>query len=436
MSKASPAGSKASPAGSNSVGRADDRATVVVVGAGPAGSAAAIELGRAGIDTVVIDKAEFPRDKCCGDGLTTAALRQLQALGLEPQRIRSWKRVDTAWLCTPAGHRLEFPLGGRRNGPAAVAGGAQYAATATRAELDAELVRLAGQLARMRTGVGLTDIEVAESTVTVTTDSGPIRADFVIAADGMWSPTRKALGLSPRGYRGEWHGLRQYFAHVGPAAASELFVWFEPDLVPGYLWSFPLADGRANVGFGILRSQQAVGDMARRWPELLARPHIAQVLGPDATAESSVRAWPIPARAGELTLGARRVLFAGDAAGACDPLTGEGIGQALQTGSAAARAIIDSGAASTGCGGAEAVTVAQHYEAQVAKHLVIDMNFAGRLSGVLAHPLRAEWALRTAGATEWTRANFARWLFEDYPRALISTPSRWSRALAESGGAW
>ena len=80
---------------------------------------------------------------------------------------------------------------------------------------------------------------------------GEVHARYAIAADGMWSPTRKALGLGVDGYRGEWHAFRQYFTDVGPRAARQLFVWFDPDLLPGYAWSFPLPDGGANVGFGI-----------------------------------------------------------------------------------------------------------------------------------------------------------------------------------------
>ena len=56
----------------------------------------------------------------------------------------------------------------------------------------------------------------------------------------MWSPVRKFLGLSVDGYRGEWHAFRQYYENVSPRAASELIVWFEKDLLPGYAWSFPL----------------------------------------------------------------------------------------------------------------------------------------------------------------------------------------------------
>ena len=69
---------------------ADHRVDVVIVGGGPAGSAAAITLARAGRSVTVIDKASFPRDKCCGDGLTTGALRRLEGLGLSPSAIPSW----------------------------------------------------------------------------------------------------------------------------------------------------------------------------------------------------------------------------------------------------------------------------------------------------------------------------------------------------------
>ena len=69
----------------------------------------------------------------------------------------------------------------------------------------------------------------------------------------MWSPVRKGLGLGETGYLGEWHGFRQYARNVSGPAAHQLYVWFEPDLVPGYAWSFPLPDGRANIGFGVLR---------------------------------------------------------------------------------------------------------------------------------------------------------------------------------------
>ncbi|HEY2636057.1 MAG TPA: FAD-dependent oxidoreductase, partial [Solirubrobacteraceae bacterium] len=109
-------------------------ADVAVVGAGPAGTAAAVRLARAGRDVVVLDRARFPRDKCCGDGLTTDALRRLDRLGLDPKAVASWQAVDDIVVRSPSGRvaRLPFP---RDQGT--------YAAVARRRDLDAALVELA-----------------------------------------------------------------------------------------------------------------------------------------------------------------------------------------------------------------------------------------------------------------------------------------------------
>jgi flavin-dependent dehydrogenase len=103
---------------------------------------------------------------------------------------------------------------------------------------------------------------------------GDVRCGYVIAADGMWSPVRKSLGLSQPGYLGEWHAFRQYASNVTGPAKDRLIVWFDSDLLPGYAWSFPLRDGRVNIGFGILRGgRHSVQDMNTLWPDILSRPH-------------------------------------------------------------------------------------------------------------------------------------------------------------------
>src|SRR5918992_4654381 len=96
-------------------------ADVVVVGGGPAGSAAATVLARAGRDVVVVDKARFPRDKTCGDGLTTSALRLLEELGLDPGAVPSWQRVDDVVIRSPSGRQVTLPLPRHQGTYAAVA---------------------------------------------------------------------------------------------------------------------------------------------------------------------------------------------------------------------------------------------------------------------------------------------------------------------------
>jgi menaquinone-9 beta-reductase len=398
-------------------------ADVVVVGAGPAGAAAAITLARAGRDVVVVDKARFPRDKICGDGLTAGALRLLEGLGVVPDEVPSWLRVDDVVVRGPSGHEVTFPMP-RGNGT--------YAAVARRADLDAVLVeRARSEGAKVLDGHACTAVVEGDGEVTVTADGvGEVTAGYVVAADGMWSPVRKHLGLATPGYRGEWHAFRQYFTDVGPRAASELVVWFEPDLLPGYAWSFPLPGNRANVGFGIQRGGKVgrVQDMAAIWPELLARPHVRAVLGDAATPESPHRAWPIPARIDDAVLTGGRTLFVGDAATATDPLTGEGIGQALLTGVLAAEAVIEHGP--------DAAAVTGAYRSSAERALVADHKMSLLLIRAVRHRKGVRIGLRLAGATGWTRRNFGRWLFEDYPRAMALTPGRWHRGMFTGPGAY
>ena len=395
-----------------------------MVGGGPAGAAAAIRLARAGRDVVVVDKATFPRDKICGDGLTAGALRLLEGLGLDPEAVPSWQPVDDVVVRSPSGHEVTFPL---------PRGDGHHAVVARRAELDAALLDVARHAgATVHEGHACVAADERDDRIVLEVEGiGPLSARYAVAADGMWSPMRKHLGLAVPGYRGEWHAFRQYFTNVGPGASRDLYVWFEPDLLPGYAWSFPLPGGGANVGFGIQRDGGKVArvqDMAPLWPELLARPHIAAVLGPDARPERPHRAWPIPARIDEIELVGRRTLFVGDAAAATDPMTGEGIGQALLTG------VLAAGAIEAGALDAPAVTAA--YERAVRAALVADHRMSMVLIRALKHRKGARAAVRIAGATAWTRRHFARWLFEDYPRSVITTPRRWRRGMFTGPGAY
>lgn len=373
---------------------------------------------------MIVDKATFPRDKCCGDGLTTLALRELELLGLEPDRVDGWFDVHSAWLRSPTGREIEVPL------PTT----GLYAAVAPRRTLDNELVELARRAgAQVHDGHGFSEIDTDDADhIDIDVDGlGSVRCRYVIAADGMWSPVRKALGANIEGYRGEWHAFRQYAGNVTGPAAERLIVWFEADLLPGYAWSFPLPGNRANIGFGVLREDgRRVQDMGDLWRDLLARPHVVAALGPDAQLEGRHTAWPIPARIDELSLTSGRVLFVGDAAAATDVMTGEGIGQALLTGRLAAEAIVTGGAM-------QPETVRDAYERSVSQHLFADHRMSKRLGAVLKHRAGAAAAIRIVAASgRWGRRNFARWMFEDEPRAIATSPRRWHRGFLAQPGAY
>lgn len=384
---------------------------VVVVGAGPAGTAAAITARSRGLSVVCVDKARFPRDKTCGDGLTANALRLLEKLGVSAADLDATEPafVRETVLVSPSGRRsrLSLPIDG------------VHAAVVSRRLLDAALVAHARcRGVDIREGVAIEGLKQDADSVELTlADGAVLDAAHVIAADGHWSTVRRALEPDAPRDLGEWHAARQYFEGVDD---ERLWVLFERDLLPGYAWVFPLPGGRANVGYGVLRSDGRSGrELKDLWPDLLARPVMRKVLGPRARPCEPVRAWPIPARYDPARLAHGRMLFAGDAAGVVDPMTGEGIAQAIETGMLAA----------------EAIATGVDYRRLVHRALGRDLRFANLLQGILRRPLGARAAIGVADLTPWTRRNFARWMWEDYPRALLATPDRWRRGVFTAPGA-
>ena len=388
---------------------------VVVVGAGPAGAAAAITAAGLGLDVVVVDKAQFPRDKTCGDGLTTQALRLLERLGLRRDDLlgAGYVAVHEAVLVSPRGREVHLPL--PTDG--------EHAGVVHRAGLDAALLDIArARGIDIREGAAVADLAVSTDGVKVRLDSGEaIEARHLVAADGHWSTVRRQMNPDAPRDLGTWHAVRQYFDGVDDA---RLWTFFFEDLLPGYAWVFPLPDGGANVGFGVLRDQRRGRDLKALWPDLLARPALRNVLGAHAQARESVHAWPIPTAYTPERLTDGPVLYVGDAAAVVDSMTGEGIAQALETGMLAADAIATGG------------DVAAHYTHAVDRALGRDLRFAMRLQRVLASPRGAETTIRAVDLTDWNRRSFARWLFEGYPRAVLFTPDRWRRQRFTAPGAF
>ncbi len=395
---------------------------VLIIGAGPSGTACAATLHRLGHDVVVVDKATFPRDKCCGDGLTTNALRILEGLNFDPSRVADWQTCSDVEMRSFSGRKIDLPL------PTI---GGQFAAIAPRAQFDHALVEHCRDMGvTIHEGCAFETITHHDANgISVRVENlGELTVDYVVAADGMWSPVRKSLGLSTPGYLGEWHAFRQYIGNVHGSANEKLHIWFEKDLLPGYAWSFPLPDNRVNFGFGILRtSDRSTKYMNDLWRDLLTRPHITAVLGEYFVPEDRHTAWPIPARIHDAVRSSGRVLFIGDAVCATDTLTGEGIGQALETGIAAGEAIHECNTAAD---------VRDSYSHKIDSLLLADHRMSSVLSRMLTHPLVARMVLALVDTNNWTRKNFVRWMFEDEARAVVFTPRRWHRRFLARPGAY
>ena len=241
-------------------------------------------------------------------------------------------------------------------------------------------------------------------------DGTIVRPRWIVAADGHYSPVRRMLTGSGATRASEpWQAFRQYFSGVDD---RRLWVLFEEDLLPGYAWVFPVGDGRANLGFGVLRDANGGAPsgkaLAAQWRSLADRPSVRRALGPNARPEGTVRAWPIPADYDRARLTHGRALFVGDAANVVDPMTGEGIAQAIETGMLAARAI-----------------AASPDQTERRRRPLPRRRSTARSAPTCASRRCCNTSCGTRSAhappspppalTPWTRRNFARWMFEDYP---------------------
>ena len=317
-------------------------ADVLVVGAGPAGSAAAAWCARAGLDTVLLDAEEFPRDKPCGDGLTPRAIAELDALGLG-----GWlegRARNRGLRAAGFGQLLYLPWPGG-NLP-------DYGGAAPRLELD-HAIRQVALDAGARPMEGARAVDVTRdgdrvTSVTVKTRGGveEITCRRLIVADGARSQLGRALGR-------EWHRDTAYGVaargYIKSGRSDDEWISSHLELrdgddriLSGYGWIFPLGDGEVNIGVGTLATAERPADVNLR--SLLT--FYADSQRTDWELQDDVRApWSalLPMGGAVSGVSGPNWVLIGDAAGCVNPLNGEGIDYGLETGHLAAQVIASRG---------------------------------------------------------------------------------------------
>jgi len=312
---------------------------VLVVGAGPAGSIAALVLARAGASVALLDKTQFPRDKACGDFIGPRGLQVLTDLGIpEPPGLN----VGDMVVVGPTGRRVVLPCfnGVTYPGRARAMTRSVFDDALRTAALDAGAIAYAGRADRpLRSGGDIEGFTVSDG------DGAELRADFVIGADGATSHVAHSAGLV-EGSRVLWgFAVRCYMDQHVDLPAITLWEPTRWHAFPGYGWIFPSPGGVANIGVGIgtLADRQLGAAAVRVLPAYLD--HLVELGLVDRAAVS-----PLPRRLGGwlkmgmvgTTPAAGRVLLVGDAAGLVNPLQGEGIAQAMTSGRSAAEAVLNS----------------------------------------------------------------------------------------------
>lgn len=331
-------------------------ADVIVVGAGPAGSATAYHLARSGLDVLLLEKTAFPREKVCGDGLTPRATKQLVAMGIDISEEAGWLR-NKGLRIIGGGHRLQLDW-------PELAAYPNYGLVRKRDDFDEQLARQAQKAgARMyeRCNVSEPILDRTGRITGVHAKLGEERtpttfhAPLVVAADGNSTRLSLKMGLHRRDDRPMGVAVRTYFTsprHEDDYLESWLELWDkrgpEDKLLPGYGWVFGMGDGTSNVGLGILNSSKAYKELD--WREVLkawcaSMPEEWGYVPENMT--MPIRGAALPMAFNRQPHYTRGLLLVGDAGGLVNPFNGEGIAYAMESGQIAAEVIIQAQARQT-----------------------------------------------------------------------------------------
>ena len=341
-------------------------ADVIVVGAGPAGSATASYLAMSGLDVLLLEKAAFPREKVCGDGLTPRAVRELVSLGIATPERDGWVK-NHGLRILGGGMRLQLPWPDLASYP-------PYGLVRTRLGFDETLARHAEKHgARLQEQTTVTAPVTDDATGAIVgvraravDDQGRAagaervyRAPLVVAADGNSSRLSLAMDRPKRDDRPLGVAVRTYYRsprHDDDWLESWLELWATDDdgrkvLLPGYGWCFGVGDGTSNVGLGILNTSKAFGridykDVLRRWVATMP----AEWTYTEETMTGPVRGAALPMAFNRQPHYADGLLLVGDAGGMVNPFNGEGIAYAMESARIAAEVVAQAFARPTDAG--------------------------------------------------------------------------------------
>jgi geranylgeranyl reductase family protein len=400
---------------------------LIIVGAGPSGSIAAIYAKRFGLTSLIVDKSNFPRDKTCGDGLTPQSLQVLHDLGLDTALASlPGARFEKLTVGCPSGVAAEIDLR-RAENP-----GSRTGYVIRRHVFDHFLFRHAKAAAAACHEQFLVDDLLLEDGAVrgvvgrhaVTGERETLRGKIVLGADGHSSIVARRLGLYDADLANSCFAVRQYFAGV-EGLRDAIEVHFLDTLNPGYFWIFPTEDGRANVGV-VMRST----DMKKKGVNLTDA--LEDIKDSPGFVARFAKAEPIgKVVGGHLPLGSRHrkchgagYMLVGDAAGMIDPFTGEGISNAMKS----ARIAVEIAALASAEDDFSEESLSR-YDMRLWSELGRELTIGHKLQKIWAHNFMVDFIIRRAAASPAVGASLRDMFVGDISRVALTGPRYYLKLL-------
>ncbi len=308
---------------------------IAIIGAGPAGATCALALKDSGLKIALIDKSTFPRDKICGDAIGGRVKKVLKEISpdlfLDLEKY-SQKNKSGGWkLFSPSGKTIEVNF-------------VNPGYVSRRLDFDTWLFEKVKSQQNVEVIYCETkDIQATNENVELTlADGRKISSSIVIGCDGAHSIVAKKLANFKVDHRHYSGAVRAYYKNVAETSGSEMLeIHLVKGFLPGYFWIFPLTDNLCNVGFGMLSSdiKERRIDLKTSLKEIISSSTQLSSRFANAVLVDDVKGFGLPLGGKQRPISGNRFMLCGDAASMIDPLTGEGIGNAMLSGLYAAQQI-------------------------------------------------------------------------------------------------
>ncbi len=318
---------------------------VIVVGGGPGGSSTAMFLQQKGYNVLILEKQKYPRDKICGDAVSGKSVGMLKALGLDEEMEQiDHAKVYGLVFSSPEGKMLEIPFPVKDGEGKTKARGYvsrrlvfdNFLFSHAKKKVDTLEQHEVKDLILDENGsvVGVKVMDLVSKT------EKEFRAKFIVGADGAYSIVAQKMNLPKVPEEHLCEATRVYYKNVS-GMTPNIEIHFVDSVMPGYFWIFPLENGMANVGLGMVRTdRQARGlNLVKETEKVISEHPLFKERFKNAEKLGDIKGWVLPFGSFKRSLHGKGYLLVGDAASLVDPFSGEGIGNAMTSGKFAAETI-------------------------------------------------------------------------------------------------